>query len=153
VNLIGKGERSAQSHDIAKLLRPDIQKIASKFGANVKLVEVPPGPPVLSTIVADVYGPNYDEQIRIADNIQEILRNTDDVVDIDWRVEADEMEHQFEIKKEKALLYGASPQQIPYTMSMALSNRAMTHWYDEDAVSQVGLVLALDEKEKATITD
>ncbi len=153
VNLIGKGERSAQSHDIAKLLRPDIQKIASKFGANVKLVEVPPGPPVLSTIVAEVYGPNYDEQIRIADNIQEILRNTDDVVDIDWMVEDDQIEYQFEINKEKAMLYGVAPQQIAYTMNMALSNRAITKLYDEDAVSQVGLVLALDEKEKSTITD
>ncbi len=153
VNLIGKGERSAQSHDIAKLLRPDIQKIASKFGANVKLVEVPPGPPVLSTIVAEVYGPNYDEQIRIADNIQEILRNTDDVVDIDWMVEDDQIEYQFEINKEKAMLYGVAPQQIAYTMNMALSNRAITNLYDEDAVSQVGLVLALDEKEKSTITD
>ena len=64
VNLIDKGERSAQSHDIAKLLRPDIQKIASKYNANVKVVEVPPGPPVLSTLVAEIYGPDYDKQIK-----------------------------------------------------------------------------------------
>ncbi|WP_418604318.1 efflux RND transporter permease subunit [Hwangdonia sp.] len=153
VNLIGKGERSAQSHDIAKLLRPDIQKIAAKYNANVKLVEVPPGPPVLSTIVAEVYGPDYDEQIRIADNIQDILRNTDDVVDIDWMVEDDQTEYQFEINKEKAMLYGVAPQQIAYTMNMALSNRAITNLYDEDAVSQIGLILALDEKEKSTISD
>ncbi|QFZ53665.1 efflux RND transporter permease subunit [Oceanihabitans sp. IOP_32] len=153
VNLIDKSERSAQSHDVAKLLRPDIQKIAKKFGANVKLVEVPPGPPVLSTIVAEVYGPDYEEQIRIADNIQDILKNTDDVVDIDWMVEDDQIEYQFEINKEKAMLYGVAPQQIAYTMNMALSNRAITNLYDENAVNQVGLVLALDEKEKSTITD
>lgn len=153
VNLIDKGERSAQSHDIAKLLRPEIQKIASKYNANVKLVEVPPGPPVLSTIVAEVYGPDYSEQINIANSIQDILKNTDDVVDIDWLVEADQTEYQFEIDKEKAMLYGVAPQQIVYTMNMALSNRAITNLYDEDASSQVGLVLALDEKEKSTITD
>ena len=153
VNLIDKGKRSIQSHDIAKLLRPEIQKIASKYGANVKLVEVPPGPPVLSTIVAEVYGPDYNEQIKIANNIQNILQNTDDVVDIDWMVEADQTEYQFEINKEKAMLYGVAPQQIAYTMNMALSNRAITNLYDEDAVSQIGLVLALDEKEKSTITD
>uniref|UniRef100_UPI0040482B29 efflux RND transporter permease subunit n=1 Tax=Mariniflexile sp. TaxID=1979402 RepID=UPI0040482B29 len=153
VNLIGKDERSTQSHDIAKLLRPDIQKIGDKYNANIKLVEVPPGPPVLSTIVAEVYGPDYNEQIKIANSIQEILKNTDDVVDIDWMVEDDQIEYQFNINKEKAMLYGVAPQQIAYTMNMALSNRPITTLYDEDATKQVGLVLTLDEKEKSTITD
>ena len=153
VNLLDKKERSVQSHDIAKLLRPDIQNIASKYNANVKLVEVPPGPPVLSTIVAEVYGPEYNKQIEIANSIQDILKNTEDVVDIDWMVEADQTEYQFEINKEKAMLYGVSPQQIVYTMNMALSNRILTNLYDEDAVNQVGLLLALDEKEKSTISD
>ena len=153
VNLISKDDRKAQSHDIAKLLRPDVQKIAAKYNANVKLVEVPPGPPVLSTIVAEVYGPDYNEQMKIADHIQNILRNTDDVVDVDWMVEDDQIEYNFEINKEKAMLYGIAPQQIAYTMNMALSNRAITTLYDEDASSPVGLVLALDEKEKSTISD
>ncbi|GGF71487.1 efflux RND transporter permease subunit [Wenyingzhuangia marina] len=153
VNLIDKEERTAQSHDIAKLFRPDLQKIASKYNANVKLVEVPPGPPVMSTIVAEVYGPDYDEQIRIANSVKEILKNTDDVVDIDWMVEADQTEYQFVINKEKAMLYGVAPQQIAFTMNMALSNRAITNLYDENAVNQIGLVLALDEKEKSTISD
>jgi len=153
VNLLDKESRSAQSHDIAKLLRPDIQKIAEKYHANVKLVEVPPGPPVLSTIVAEVYGPDYNEQIKVANHVQDILKNTADVVDIDWMVEDDQTEYQFEINKEKAMLYGVAPQQIAYTMNMALSNRAITNLYDEDAVNQVGLVLSLDEKEKSTITD
>lgn len=153
VNLIDKGERSAQSHDIASLLRPDIQKIAAKYNANVKLVEVPPGPPVLSTIVAEVYGPDYDQQIAVADEVQKILHNTDDVVDIDWMVEADQKEYQFTINKEKSMLYGVAPQQIAHTMNLALANRPITSLYDEDAVQQIGLVLALDEKEKSTIQD
>ncbi|WP_242132252.1 efflux RND transporter permease subunit [Aestuariivivens marinum] len=153
VNLVDKGERSAQSHDIAKALRPDIQHIASKFNANVKVVEVPPGPPVLSTIVAEIYGPDYNKQIEIANQVQTILSQTDDVVDIDWMVEADQVEYQFTIDKEKAMLYGVSPKQIAFTMNMALANRPVTTLYDEDAVNQIGLVLALDEKEKSTITD
>ncbi len=153
INLIDKGERSIQSHGIAKLLRPEIQKIASKYNANVKLVEVPPGPPVLSTIVAEVYGPDYEKQIEIANSIQNILKNTGDVVDIDWMVEADQKEYQFEINKEKAMLYGVAPQQIAYTMNMALSNSFITTLYDEKAVNQVGLVLSLEEKEKSTISD
>ncbi len=153
VNLIDKGERSAQSHDIAKLLRPEIQKIASKYNANVKVVEVPPGPPVLSTLVAEIYGPDYDKQMEIANEVQNILNNTEDVVDVDWMVEADQKEFQFTIDKEKAMLYGVAPKQIAYTMNMALSNRPLTVLYDEDAVNQIGLVLALDEKEKSTIQD
>lgn len=153
VNLIDKHNRKAQSHDIAKLFRPDIQKIAKKYNANVKLVEVPPGPPVLSTIVAEVYGPDYKKQIEVANEVQNILKNTDDVVDIDWMVEDDQTEYEFVIDKEKAMLYGVAPQQIVYTMNMVLSENAITNLYDENASNQVGLILTLDEKEKSTISD
>ncbi len=153
VNLTDKHDRSLQSHEIASSVRPDIQKIAAKYNANVKIVEVPPGPPVLSTIVAEVYGPDYDTQIDVANQIQGILKNTDDVVDIDWMVEADQTEYEFIIDKEKAILYGVTPQQIAYTMNMALSERAITNLYDENAVLQVGLILALDEAEKSSLND
>ncbi len=153
VNLIDKEKRSEQSHGIAKELRPHIQKIGEKFGANVKIVEVPPGPPVISTIVAEVYGPDYDQQIAVAKQVEDILRNTTDVVDVDWMVEADQKEYEFVIDKEKAMRYGVVPQQIVYTMNMALSDRPVTNLYDENATTQVGILLALDEKEKSTIQD
>ena len=153
VNLIDKKKRKEQSHDIAKDLRPHIQEIGEKFGANVKVVEVPPGPPVNSTIVAEVYGPHYDQQIAVADQLKTMLINTDDVVDVDWGIEADQTEYEFVIDKEKAMRYGVTPQQIVYTMNMALSNRPITHLYDEKANSQVGILLTLDEKEKSTIQD
>src|SRR5690554_5596590 len=153
VNLIEKDKRSDQSHDIAKELRPHIQKIGEKFGANVKIVEVPPGPPVISTIVAEIYGPDYNQQIEVAKQVKGILNNTDDVVDVDWMVESDQKEYQFVVDKEKAMRYGVAPQQIVYTMNMALSNRPVTHLYDEKATEQVGIVLALDEKEKSTLQD
>lgn len=153
VNLTDKKDRTIQSHDIAKLFRPTIQEIGSKFNANVKLVEVPPGPPVLSTIVAEVYGPDYNKQIEVAGEIQNILKNTNDIVDIDWMVEDDQTEFEFVIDKEKAMLYGVVPQQIAYTLNTALSNRSISNLYDENASSQVGIVLALDEKEKSTIHD
>src|SRR5690554_357628 len=153
VNFVGKDLRSEQSHDIATLLRPDIQKIGEKYGANVKVVEVPPGPPVISTIVAEIYGPDYDKQIALADQVKDLLRNTDDVVDVDWMVEADQKEYQFIIDKEKAMLYGVAPQQIVHTMNMAMANRPISHLYDEHATTQVGIVLALDEKEKSTLSD
>jgi multidrug efflux pump subunit AcrB len=153
VNLVGKEDRNLQSHDIAKQLRPGIQKIGKKFGANVKIVEVPPGPPVLSTIVAEIYGPDYDQQIAVAKKVENILNETQDVVDVDWMVEADQKEYEFIIDKEKAMRYGVAPQQIVHTMNMALSNRPVTHLYDQNATNQVGILLALDEKEKSTIQD
>ncbi len=153
VNLVGKDERKEQSHDIAKLIRPHIQEIGNKFGANIKIVEVPPGPPVLSTIVAEIYGPNYDQQIAVAKQVEDILNETPDVVDVDWMVEADQTEYEFVIDKEKAMRYGVAPQQIVYTMNMALSDNPVTNLYAENAAEQVGIVLTLDEKEKSTIQD
>jgi len=153
VNLTDKHDRSAQSHDIAKLFRPDIQKIASQYGANVKIIEVPPGPPVLSTIVAEIYGPEYDKQIEVANEVKNILKSTQDVVDVDWMVEDDQVEYEFVINKEKAMLYGVAPQQIVYTMNMAMAERAISSLYDEDASEQVGIILTLDEKEKSSLND
>ena len=153
VNLTDKKDRSEQSHGIVKSMRADIQKIGNKFNANIKLVEVPPGPPVLSTIVAEVYGPDYEKQIEVANSIQNILKNTDDVVDVDWMVEDSQIEYKFVVDKEKAMLYGVAPQQIVHTMNMALSNNAVSNLYDERASNQVGITLALDEKKKSTIQD
>ncbi len=153
VNLIDKKERSAQSHGIASSMREEIQRIGKNYNANVKIVEVPPGPPVLSTIVGEIYGPNYDEQMDIADQVRNILENTQDVVDVDWMVEADQTEYEFVVDKEKAMLYGVAPQQIVQTMNMALSENAITTLYDEDAVDQIGLILELEEKEKSTLLD
>ncbi|MFZ1808172.1 MAG: efflux RND transporter permease subunit, partial [Cyclobacteriaceae bacterium] len=106
VNLLNKEDRSRQSHEIASAVRPNIQKIAAKYGANVKIVEVPPGPPVLSTLVVEVYGPDYKEQINVARQVKEILINTDDVVDVDWNVEAGQTEYKLEVDREKAMLNG-----------------------------------------------
>jgi len=153
VNLTDKHDRDVQSHDIAKSFRDKIQEIGSKFNANVKIVEVPPGPPVFSTIVAEIYGPDYKTQIKIADDIRTILKNTQDVVDVDWMVEADQIEYEFIVDKEKAMRYGVTTQQVVHSMNMAMSERPITNLYDEDASSPVGLILALDEKEKSTVQD
>ena len=153
VNLLNKDDRTEQSHEIASKLRSGIQTIGNKFNANVKLVEVPPGPPVLSTLVAEIYGPNYNEQIKIASDVKSILKNTSDVVDIDWMVEDNQVEYNFEIDKEKAMLNGIAPQQIVATMNMALSESPITAFYSENANNPVSIVLAFDEAEKSTLTD
>jgi multidrug efflux pump subunit AcrB len=153
VNLTDKHDRSLQSHDLAKAYRPGIQAIAGQYGANVKVVEVPPGPPVLSTIVAEVYGPDYDRQIAVADSVRAILRNTPDVVDVDWMVEADQTKYDFVIDREKAMRNGITPQQIVQNMRMAMSPDPVTHLYAPSAHRQVPVVLNLEEAERSSVQD
>jgi multidrug efflux pump subunit AcrB len=145
VNLLHKEHRDRQSHEIAKALRTPIQAIGAKYGANVKIVEVPPGPPVLSTIVAEIYGPDYEMQQSIANKIKDILHNTDDVVDIDWMVEAEQTEYKIEVDREKAMLYGIAPQQITHTISTLFGKHNVSTLYDAAAQDNVGIVMTLDE--------
>ncbi len=153
VNLLHKEDRDLQSHDIAKLVRPEVQKIAKKYGANVKIVEVPPGPPVLSTLVAEVYGPDYKQQIEVANQVKDILENTSDVVDIDWMVEAPQVEYKLEVDKEKAMLNGIAPQQVVGNLTYLLREMPVSNLYDERSVDPVGIVLALDDSEKTSLED
>jgi multidrug efflux pump subunit AcrB len=87
VNLLSRHDRKAQSHEIARRFRPELVRIAEPFGARIKVAEVPPGPPVLETLVAEVYGPDYKGQIEVASQIKKIFHQTPGVVDVDWYVE------------------------------------------------------------------
>ena len=153
VNLLHKEERNLQSHDIAKEMRPDIQKIAKKYGANVKIIEVPPGPPVLSTLVAEIYGPDYKEQIKVANQVKTILQNTSDIVDIDWMVEDNQTEYKLEVDKEKAMLNGIAPQQVVGNLTYLLKEYPVSNLYDENSNDNVGIVLSLDDKDKTSLQD
>lgn len=153
VNLLNKTDRDEQSHAIAKRIRPAIQAIAQKHHANVKIVEVPPGPPVLSTIVAEVYGPDYQEQIKVAYQVKEILKKTNDVVDVDWGVEDVQTEYKLEVDKEKAMLNGIAPQQVVGNLTYLLREYPISNLYDEKSVNPVGIVMALDDKDKTNIED
>jgi len=153
VNLVDKSERSTQSHELVKAVRPYIKKIAKRFNANVKVVEVPPGPPVLSTIVAEVYGPKYNEQIKIAKQLKTIAINTKNVVDVDWMVEAKQQKYNVIIDKEKAMLNGVAPQQIVSILQLALMHYPIDKVYNENADKQVGIVFRLKDNQKTTIND
>ena len=121
VNLAGKKHRRQQSHDIAKRVRPPLQAIAEHYGARVKVAEVPPGPPVLSTLVAEIYGPDYPRQREIALKIREIFEQTEGVVDVDWFMEEDQTRYQVTVDQEKAALHGISVAHITKTLQTALS--------------------------------
>ena len=153
VNLVDKGERSEQSHDIATSVRADLQAIGKKYNANVKIVEVPPGPPVMSTIAAEIYGPDYDQQIAVAKQVKDILAATDNVVDVDWSVEDAQTEYKFEVDKDKAMKLGIPNAQVVQNMRAALSGMPVGILHQPSSVNQVGIVLQLSEKEKSSIED
>ncbi len=139
INLIDKHERKRQSHDIAKEERPKIQEVARKVDprANVKIVEVPPGPPVLSTLVAEVYGKDDEVRRRIAKEIEEIFKKTPGVVDVDTLVDDDYYKYEIKVKRRKARESGVTEEQIANTVAMALHGAqvsvAHTDW-DSDPV-------------------
>ena len=153
VNLLHKEDRSEQSHDVAKKIRPEIQKIGKKYGANIKIVEVPPGPPVLSTIVAEIYGPNYEDQLKVADQVQKILQNTDDVVDVDWMAEAPQTEFKLVADKEKSMLNGIAPAQIVGNVTYLLGEHPVSYLYDEKSNQPVNIVMKLSDADKASLQD
>ncbi|MBL7994925.1 efflux RND transporter permease subunit [bacterium] len=153
VNLLSKHDRDAQSHDIAKRIRPDIQAIALKYNANVKIAEVPPGPPVLSTMVAEIYGPDYQRQIDIAKQIRSIFETTESVVDVDWFVEDDQTEYKFEINKEKAMLAGVNSQQIVQALGIGLNGMNAATLYKPKEQEPVAIHLKLAEKERSSVSD
>jgi multidrug efflux pump subunit AcrB len=152
VNLIDKEERKEQSHGIAKAMRSAVQAIGKKYGANVKVVEVPPGPPVLSTVVAEIYGPDYNGQIAIAKQIRQTLEKTTDVVDADWMVEDDEKEYHISVDKEKAMRLGVATAQVTATVQSALSGMPAGHLNQPSAYKQIPVVLQLSDDEKSSIS-
>ena len=120
VNLVSKGERKAQSHEIAKRVRPRVASIAAKYGAHVAVAEVPPGPPVLQTLVAEIYGPGETNRLTLARKVMEIFRGTPGVVDPDWYIEAEQLQARFVIDKEKAALHGISAEAISSALKIAV---------------------------------
>ena len=153
LNLLPKGDREEQSHDIAKSIRPEVDKIAAKYNANVKVVEVPPGPPVMSTLVAEIYGPDVKKQRSLARKVKNIFNHTDGVVDVDWSVKANQPEYKFEVDKEKAALSGVSPQQVVQTMAMALHGQNVSKVYKGNEVQPVPIHLQLAKDQRSSVND
>ena len=120
VNLLPKQGRNADSHDIAKRIRVKLVPIAEKFGAAIAVAEVPPGPPVLQTLVAEVYGQNRADREALAMEVKRIFKETPGVVDVDWYGEEDQKRFLFHIDKEKAALNGITAETISQTLKMAV---------------------------------
>ena len=153
VNLVHKGERSAQSHDIAKRVRAGVQEIANKYGANAKIVEIPPGPPVLSTIVAEIYGPDEASRVALAKEIKKSFASTPGVVDVDWMVEDDQKVYDLVIDKEKAAFRGVTPEQIAQTLRMSLAGVDVGIVHLADELEPVTIQLRLPKADRTSLKD
>ncbi len=153
VNLAPKDEREQQSHDIAKRARPAIQQIAAKYGARVKVAEVPPGPPVLQTLVAEIYGPDYQRQIEIARQIRDIFDKTSGVVDVDSYVEDDQPKYRFVVDKEKAALNGVSAEQVAATLRIAVEGMSAGLLHQPQEKEDVPIALRLARAERSSVED
>ena len=129
VNLRSKSARTAQSHDIAGRLRPDLQRIAAPTGARIKVAEVPPGPPVLQTLVAEIYGDDRAAQLDAARKVLGIFDRTPGVVDVDWYVEDPQPKYRVVVDKEKAALHGIGTGEIVDALGVALegATRGLAH--------------------------
>ena len=143
VNLLPKGERRAQSHEIAKRVRPRLAAIAESYGARIAVAEVPPGPPVLQTLVAEIYGPTEDARLALATKVRDIFRATPGVVDVDWYVEDRQPKTILRVDRVKAALHGLTEEAVARTVQMAAQGVPVTLLHDPAEREDVNVVMEL----------
>jgi multidrug efflux pump subunit AcrB len=151
VNLVSKGERNRQSHEIATAIRKPLHDIATQYNANVKVVEVPPGPPVLQTLVAEIYGPDYEKQIQIAQQIEKIFHETAGVVDVDSYIEAVSPGYRFVVDRQRAAMLGISAEQVTQTLQAALSPSVAGLFHLPNEPEDVDVVIELPRAARSNI--
>jgi multidrug efflux pump subunit AcrB len=143
VNLTPKDERREQSHDIAKRVRQRLLPIARRYGATIQVAEVPPGPPVLQTLVAEVYGPDAERRADLARRVRTVMEQTPGVVDVDWYLEDPQPRIDLEVDAEKAAAAGVPTAAVASVVRMAAQGEPAGLLHDERAAEDVPIVLAL----------
>ncbi len=151
VNLKPKHERSEQSHAIAVRMRPEISRIAAKYGAAVAVAEVPPGPPVLQTLVAEIYGPTDADRVKLAERVKQIFSATEGVVDVDWYRETERMRLVLKVDKEKAALNGISEGEISRNVQMATQGMSVDLFHQPNDKEEIDIILQLPARLRARV--
>ncbi len=151
VNLLPKDERRLASHPFAKEVRTLLDPIGKRHGANVKVTEVPPGPPVLSTMVAEVYGPELSKRVALAAQVKKVFEETPGIVDVDWLVEDQSPKVELAVDREKAVRAGITSEAITRTLRVALDGADAGLLRDEDARNPVPIVLRLQRAQRSTL--
>ncbi len=152
VQLQPKGDRPDQSHDIAKRVRTAITPLARRFGAAVKVAEIPPGPPVLQTMVIEIYGPEHEGQIEIAEKVKKEMEFVGGVVDVDWYVENPQPKIQLVVDETKAALHGVSEPEVARALSLALRGERSALLRDPREREDVPVVVGLDRPTRSDLS-
>jgi multidrug efflux pump subunit AcrB len=151
VLLAAKDQRHEQSHAIAKRIRSRLEPVAARLGARIQVVEAPPGPPVLQTLVAEVYGPDPDRRLDLARTIRSTFERTPGVVDVDWYVESAQRNVQLEVDAEKAAAAGVSSAEVATVVQMAGDGAPAGLLHDAEAREDVPIVIRLPRAARGTL--
>jgi multidrug efflux pump subunit AcrB len=151
VNLLPKDERERDSHTFAKDVRTLLLPVAKRHGADLKVTEVPPGPPVLSTMVAEIYGPEMEKRIGLAGQVRKIFEETPGVVDVDWLVEDEAPKVELVVDREKATRAGVTPEVVTRTLRVALNGADAGLLRDESSRNPVPIVFRLDRSQRSSL--
>lgn len=151
VNLVGKKERRRQSHDIAKSVRPGIHEIVKKYGGHVQVAEVPPGPPVLSTLVFEIYGPSLEGQNELAKKIEDMLAVNAGITDIDSYVTSDEKLLRLRVDTQKATLNGIPASAVAHTIALAIKGEAVDLAHISEEHEPVDIILRLPRDKRGNL--
>jgi len=152
VNLVAKGDRTAQSHEIARRVRERLLPLARASGATIQVAEVPPGPPVLQTLVAEVYGPDPTRRMEVATQVKGVFEHTAGVVDTDWYVEAPYPKVTLVVDSEKAAAAGLSSAAVASIVRMAGAGDTVGLLHDDQAREDVPIVIRLPRAERSLET-
>ena len=153
VNLVDKHQRSEKSHAIAQRLRPQLEKIAMLHGANIKVVEVPPGPPVMSPLVAEIYGPDEAGRQALATNVANAFAQTPGIVGIDTSLKADAPRQWLQVRRQRAETLGISVSAISQTVQGALQGADATYLHDGNSKLPVPVRLQLPLQSQMGLKD
>ncbi|EHJ48618.1 acriflavin resistance protein [Solidesulfovibrio carbinoliphilus subsp. oakridgensis] len=153
VNLREKGERDRQSHAIAKEIRQALAPIAARYRAKLKTVEAPPGPPVLQTLVAEIYGPTDAGRQAVARQVRDILRETPEVVDVDWYVDDPRPERVIRVERDKALTAGVDPDRALRDVTASVAGTVAGLLHDAAAREDAPIVVRLPLRHRADARD
>ena len=148
VNLLPKHDRSEQSHEIARRVRDRLLPIAKAAGATIQVAEVPPGPPVLQTLVAEIYGPDQASRLALATQVKAIFARTPGVVDDDWYVEAPQPKLSLVVDEAKAAAAGVAPATVAQLVRMAGSGESVALLHDATAREDVPIVIRLPRDQR-----
>ena len=151
LQLVPKEDRWEQSHAVAKRLRDHLSPIATSLGATLQVVEVPPGPPVLQTLVAEVYGPNADARLALARQVRQTFETTPGVVDVDWYVESDKPIWRLNVDSDRAARAGLSAAEVSAVVQMAGAGTPVGLLHDPTAREAVPVVLRLPRSSRGSL--